>query len=207
MEVQNLYRRIGIWGDSITWGCSDYEKGGWVNRLWLFLENEFEEDISAFNMGIPGDATDDIIDRFEIEYNARKPEIIIFAVGINDSVYIENKKKPRVSIQKFENNIQLLINLAKKYTNKIGFIGLTKVDESKTMPIPWSEKVYYDNEQITIYDLKLQEVVKKNNLKYLYMFNIVSSRELFDGLHPDNKGHQNMYLKIKEFILDNFILI
>jgi hypothetical protein len=58
------------------------------------------------------------------------------------------------------------------------------------MPIPWSINEYYDNQQISKYDSMLRDIAKENNLKYLYMFDTVNSKELLDGLHPDNNGHQ-----------------
>ena len=32
-----MHKTICVFGDSISWGAWDMEKGGWVNRLWLFL--------------------------------------------------------------------------------------------------------------------------------------------------------------------------
>ena len=42
-------KRIGIWGDSITYGASDNDKGGWVNRLKVSFGND-DEDIGVYNV-------------------------------------------------------------------------------------------------------------------------------------------------------------
>lgn len=195
--------RICIWGDSITWGATDHEKEGWANRLRHYFYNESDEDLSVYNVGISGDNSDDLMKRFEVECIAREPDVIIFAIGTNDSQYVESKDNPRVSLKKYEENLQNLIDIAKKHSTKIGFIGLTKVVENKVMPIPWSPTKYYDNENVKLYDDKLKEVVSKNNLPYLYMFDLLEDEELEDGLHPNSNGHEKMFQRIKTFLIEN----
>ena len=81
---------IGIWGDSITSGANDYEKGGWINMLNLSSKNNKEYTI-IYNLGIEGDTSENLIKRFEVECKARKINVVLFAIGINDSLYINNK--------------------------------------------------------------------------------------------------------------------
>jgi len=190
--------RICIWGDSITIGFSDYEKQGWVNRLRYYLN---KEDFSVYNLGISDDTSEELTNRFEVECKARNPDVILFAIGTNDTQQINNN--PIVSLDRFEKNLNFLINSAKKYTNKIGFIGLTKVTEEKTMPIPWNTKIYYDNKNLKIYDNKLKQTAENSNLPYLYMFDLVEDDELEDGLHPNSKGHEKMFKKVKGFLIEN----
>lgn len=195
---------IGIWGDSITSGANDYEKGGWVNRLNLLSKNNKEYTI-VYNLGIEGNTSSDIVKRFKNECEARGVNVILFAIGTNDSLYINNKNNPYVAIEKFGDNLQNLIKLARKYTSKIGFIGSTKVDESKTMPIPWDTRMYHSNENIQKYDNTVRKIAEENELSYLYMFDLLSNNDLSDGLHPNADGHEKMFLKIKGFVVDNFL--
>ena len=196
--------RICIWGDSITWGAFDKEKQGWVNRLRHYLENNLKDYFEVYNLGISGDNSAKLIKRFEVECAARDPDIIIFAIGINDSQYINDKNNARVILQDYEENLQTLINLAKKFSSKIAFIGLTRVVETKVMPIPWGPDKFYDNEKIKSYDNKLKEVASKNNLPYIHMFDLLEDDELGDGLHPDSTGHEKMFQKIRPFLEGNF---
>lgn len=198
-----MARIICIWGDSITWGMNDYEKEGWVNRLRHYFCNEPNEKLSVYNLGITDDDSDDLMERFEVECIARKPDVIIFSIGTNDSQYIQSKDHPRVSLEKYEENLQNLIDNAKKYSSKIGFVGLTKVVENKVMPLPKGPTKYYDNENVKIYDNKLKEVVSKNNLSYLYMFDLLEDEELEDGMHPNPNGHEKMFQRIKTFLIEN----
>ena len=186
--------KICIFWDSIVYGASDNKKGGWVNRLRLFIDNKIEDDIIIYNLGVPGDSTDELIFRFEAECNAREPEVIIFAIGINDTQYNKDNSNFRVPIDRFKNNILRLINIAQRYTFRIGFIGLTIIDET-------IEKEH-SNINIKKYDLLLKEIAEINNLKYLSIFDIIQISDLDDGIHPNSKGHEKIYDKAKRFILD-----
>lgn len=200
--------RISVFGDSITWGASDYEFGGWVARLKNYFENDSDNDIDVYNLGVSGDTTNDLLMRFKTECLARNrhPQIIIFAIGTNDSQYINSKNNPRTPIDKFENNLKKLINQAKEFSDKIIFIGFTKVDESKLMPVSWSEEKFYNNENILKYNSVIKKVSKENNLLFINLIDLLDIKDLNDGLHPNSKGHEKMFLKIKEFLLSNIIV-
>jgi len=192
---------ICIFGDSITWGAIDPENGGWVAQLRSYFETN-DYDISVYNQGISGDNTDDLLARFKVECKAREPQIIIFAIGVNDSQYIKTKDNPRVSLEKFQNNLIELINQAKNFSNKIAFIGLTKVEDEKLMPIPWSyEEKFYDNDNVIKYNSVIERVSSEYDLPFLDLLDLLKLEDLDDGLHPNTEGHKKMFLKIKDFLL------
>jgi lysophospholipase L1-like esterase len=196
---------ICAFGDSITWGACDIEKGGWVARLRGYLENN-NFNVWVYNCGVSGANTDKLLKRFKVEALARRPNLIIFAIGINDSQYVNSKDNPRVPLEKFQKNLQELINQAKEFTDQIVFVGLTKVDESKTMPIPWDPIKFYDRENIKLYNAKIKEVCEKNNLLFIEMFDLLNDSDLEDGLHPNSQGHEKMFLRIKDFLLSNNLI-
>ena len=184
---------ILVFGDSITYGAWDKEKGGWVNRLRLALENDDSNNYyTIFNLGISGDVTESIKNRFDneckIRFNKNDNTIIIFSIGINDTQNV--KDEDRVSLETFRNNIITLINSAKKYTDNILFIGLTKVDESKVIPLHWDKEKGYLNTKIINFDKELKNICLENNVDYLYIYELLEIEELFDGLHPNNVGYQ-----------------
>lgn len=193
--------RIAIWGDSITYGASDSEKGGWVNRLKVSLGND-DEDVRVYNVGISGDRTYDVIDRFEVECERREPDVILFAIGTNDSQHEENYENVSTSLDKFRENLQWLVDSARKYSKQIGFVGLTKVDESKVVPSGGGRG--YDNESMKKYDAVVKDVCEINGLPYLYMYDLLDDGDLVDGLHPDSGGHEKMFLRIRDFIKKEF---
>lgn len=197
-----MKKNICIFGDSIVWGAFDMEKGGWANRLKIFLGKEFK-DVAVYNLGVSGDITDDISERFQSESRVCEANVVMFAIGINDSQYIKSKNNPRTPLEKFKNNLKDLIAKSRVFTSKIVFIGLTDIDESKTMPIPWRPDTYYDNENISLYDQALKSVCEEEKVFYLDMRGVLDKTNLPDGLHPDSKGHEKMFLHIKDFLVKN----
>lgn len=196
---------ILVFGDSITYGAWDKEKGGWVNRLRLAYENS-NDNYTIFNLGISGEVTEETKNRFDFECHTRYKKdaknIIVFAIGINDSQ--DNCKKDRTPIETFKKNIIDLINNAKRYTDNILFIGLTQVDETKVVPIPWNTDICYYNKKIKLYDETIHNVCLSHKVNYLHVFNLLSLSELSDGLHPNKIGHQKLCDAIKTKI-DQFI--
>lgn len=199
---------INIFGDSITRGACDRELGGWADRLKQYLAKEEDENnyFEVFNLGIGGDNSDELLKRFANENGARDPNVIIIAIGINDSQYFNTRDNPRVPLERFESNILEIIKQAKKFTEKIIFVGLTKVDESNMMPTPWHADKYYDNKNVSIYNNKIKEICDKNKLLFVEMMDILNDDDLEDGLHPNSRGHEKMFLRIKDFLLDNKIV-
>ena len=131
--------KILIFGDSIAWGAFDSENGGWVNRLKLYMWSK--DDIDVYNLGISGNKTPNLLERFESDIKSRIEEglevIIMFAIGINDSYFLHSKNDNVTKFDDFKKNIGKLIILAKKFSSKIIFVGLNPIDEIKTTPIPW----------------------------------------------------------------------
>lgn len=200
--------RISIFGDSIAWGSWDPENGGWVAQLRRYFETNENYEVNVYNLGISGDTTNDLLIRFNTECLARNrhPQTIIFAIGINDSQYINATDNPRTPIEKFQNNLVEIINQAKNFSDKIIFLGLTKIDEIKTRPIPWSPEKFYSNDNVAKYNSVIKKISGEYNLPFIDLLDLLETNELEDGLHPNSDGHKKMFLKIKEFLLSNKIV-
>jgi len=211
--------RILIFGDSIVYGAWDRGKeGGWVQRLRKFLdEKHFIEpdfEYSVYNLGVSGNTIGELLERFEFETKQRLEEgeeiIIIFQIGINDSQFVISENKLRTSPEKFKENIQNLIKVAKIFTQKIIFVGLTLVDESKTTPIPWNPNKIYKNENIKRNNEIIKSVCKENNIYFIEIFDKWLKSDyknlLEDGLHPNSPGHQKIFETVKDFLIQNKII-
>lgn len=191
---------ICIFGDSITWGAVDPGCGGWATRLRNYFESigeRVDNDTDVYNLGVSGDNTEDLLVRFRTEMIARNPNLILFAVGINDSQFIISRNQNRVSVEKFKANIEKLIEEAREITEKIIIIGLTQVDESKTSPIPWNLDKRYTNVDIKKYDAVLRGLSSEKNIPYIDMSEVLNLDDLSDGLHPNSQGHIKMFEVIK----------
>lgn len=190
---------ICIFGDSITEGYYDNEKNGWVNRLkTIFVDDEI------YNLGVSGNSTEDLLKRFDADIKDKNPEMIIFAIGTNDSVYLPSEKRNYVDFDKFKENLKILIEKSKQFTNGIIFVGLTPVDESLTKPIPWEIEIHYTNEEITKYNNAIKQICESEKLKFIDIFSDFEKNNykemLSDGLHPNERGHEWMANKIAQEI-------
>jgi lysophospholipase L1-like esterase len=205
--------RILVFGDSISHGKWDYKMGGWVQRLSNFLDekglSDPNFDYSVYNLSISGDTTEEIFERFEFEAKQRLKEeggIIIFAIGLNDSC----SGRLAVSPAKFRENIQKLIDLARKFSSKIIFIGLTPVEDSKVNPMPWAPDMSYSLKAVKKYNEILKSVSNENNVYFVEIFEGFvkeNYKELLqDGAHPNSKGHKKIFEIVKDFLVQKKII-
>ena len=184
---------ICVFGDSIAHGFYDWEVGGWVDRLKLSLKAEL------YNSSISGDTTSDLLKRFKVESEARKPDIIIFAIGVNDSIFRKtDMEQTDTPAEIFKSNIRKLIELAKGFTNDVLFLGLGLVEEAKVQPFPWSSSgKCYSNRNIELFDGYIKKICDQEEVPYLNTFNIVKAEDLEDGIHPTSEGHRRIYEEVK----------
>jgi len=201
--------KIIVFGASITYGAWDLQ-GGWVDRLKQYCHRFDLEDKFYYlveNLGISGDTSKGVLERFESETKVRtrgKDDIIIVSIGINDSQWLNNENKWRVSQEEFKNNIQEIINLAKKYTDKLILIGLNKSKDVD--PIPWAPEKSYKNERIEIFDKIIKEKSQENNIHFINVLDLITEENLEDGLHPNTQGHKKIFERVKNFIEENKLL-
>ncbi|OGY18215.1 MAG: hypothetical protein A2900_05025 [Candidatus Chisholmbacteria bacterium RIFCSPLOWO2_01_FULL_50_28] len=197
---------ICVFGDSITWGAFLPFRGAWANLLRNYLEtiNPF---IALYDLGVDKDTSEEVLKRFEPEAESRKPDLIIFAVGINDSAYRKTKDNPVVPLSQFENNINKLIETAKKMTESIFFVGLVKGDDSKTLPLPRSTTgKCYGKDNVRKYNTILQKVCTKHRITYLDIFQLLTDEDFDDGLHPNLGGHQKIFEAVRRSLLKSGLL-
>ena len=201
--------QILIFGASITYGAWDVENGGWVQRLRSYIEIKNNKQDFIYNLGVPGDSTSNLLQRFENEAVARiesgEETIFIFCIGINDSAIIKNKQQA-TEPNDFKNNLVKLVTLAKKYSDKIIFIGLTQGEESKIAPVPWNNDFYYHNFRIEEYNKIIGNVCLENDLPFVDMIDLLNVGDLEDGLHPNAVGHEKIFYTVKDFLVKNKVI-
>jgi lysophospholipase L1-like esterase len=195
--------KILVFGDSITYGQLDLEMGGWVNRLRLRLANDSSiASCHVFNMGISGQTTGEILERFERECKGRVLEdfnnIIVIAAGINDSQLFDNA--PLADEEELRANVKALIEKAKALTPKVIYVGLTPVDDNRTIPFIWDKSRKWINERVAAYDEIISTVCSEMGVRYVYVYDQIDPATNADGLHPSEEGHE----KLAE-IMDNVI--
>lgn len=207
--------KIAVFGDSITYGVSD-EKGGWATRLRLEVE---KEDIKAsrrvancvYNCGVRGDTTEDLLMRFDVECSSRVERqddpIIIFAIGTNDSSTKADGTNA-VPLMQYQENLGKLLDKAKTVSDKILFVGLFPVDDTKTLN--WKPDRTYNNKSVQEYNVILSNFCKENKLAFVDIFKPFYGKShevlLSDGLHPNSKGHQKIYKLVSKALRKNNLL-
>jgi len=200
--------RVLVFGDSITYGIWD-TAGGWVQRLRThydklqLADNPFEyEQPSIFNMGVGGDDTNDVLMRFDADTKGRiwhdEEFAFIFAVGINDSYTSDDKKE--FTPAQYGRNLQLLISKARKFSNKILFVGITPVDETQRVQ---EKDTLYINKRILEFEEVLCQICEQDSLPYVSVYQtlkdeMVDGVRLFDdGLHPNDTGHELIFQLVR----------
>ncbi len=193
---------ICIFGDSTAWGAWDMEKGGWVNRLWLYVAKRINENyVEIYNQSISGGTTDTILARFESEAKSRNADAIIFQTGGNDASYENTPGNFMVAPDRFRSNLEEIIKKAKKITENIIFMDLKNCDESKTMPVSWID-IYYTNKNIAKYSGIMQEVCKNSNVLFLDIAPL-DNNDFEDGLHPNSAGHEKIFVQVRDCLVAN----
>ncbi len=187
-----------IFGTSTAWGAWDIEKGGWVNRLWLHLA-EKDTDNEVYNLSISDGTTKTILARFESEAKIREADVLIFQTGGNDAAYEHTEGNHQVLHSEFKANLEKIIKRAHGITDNIIFIGFKNCDESKTMPVPW-RNIYYTNKDIKTYNEIIRKVCKENSVLFLDILGLLENSDFEDGLHPNAKGHNKIFQKVRNFL-------
>jgi lysophospholipase L1-like esterase len=207
-----------IFGDSITEGLWD-SKGGWADRIKQYIHTEeIKSNIKnyneVYNLGVDGNFTSQVIERFENEVKARlwegEENVFIFAIGINDTLHWNNKKF-QSSPEKYSEELTALYNLANKYSSKVCFVDLAPVDEDRTNPFAGSSTgKCYTNERIDKFNEVLHSFCSDNNLTLIKINETFKQQDynslLMDGLHPNDKGHKLIFenvLPVLAYFLKN----
>lgn len=200
---------ILVFGDSIAYGLKD-KKGGWVSRLRSWIDKKYREEDDfegqIYNLGISGDTTAGVLSRFKTEAKARLcsegKTIIIFAIGVNDSEYFNSEDRMLCKPNEFEENIKKLIKRATGLADRVLFLGLLPVDESRVDPIPWAPERSYKDSNIKRFNGIIAEVCAEQNIDFVGIYDRFKRMEykklLEDGVHPTSKAHKRIYRIVRE---------
>lgn len=200
--------RVLVFGDSITQGYWDTD-GGWVERVRKHYDTlqasdlEGRDEPTIFNLGISADNSKNVLDRIEKETIARTRHgnlpVVVIQIGVNDSSTRDLLEDERVGlpIDKYEQNLRMIIDKVKPISSKIIFVGLSVCDETKTTPVSWGN-FHYTNEAIKNYEDKMKDIAEEFGIAFIPVFERFKAEIdkgvdfLPDGLHPNNDGHTFM---------------
>lgn len=177
---------VCISGDSLAYGLGD-SAGGWASRLENYLSQEYSGS-SIGNYSLIGATVRDVSNNYDAGCGSQQADISILAVGINDTSHSIGKEV-------FVNNLNELYKKASKSSPTVVFVGLTSVNESLL------NGLNYRNQSIADYDEAMKDFASSVGAKYIEMRNVLDDNDFSeDGLHPNDAGHEKMFLKIKDFV-------
>lgn len=133
----------------------------------------------------------------------------IIAIGTNDTKYNNFVSEENILIKegKFRSNVLELIRNATSLNQKVAFLGLLPVDESKTLQ---RSGTVLTNERVTRFNNIIKECCKHENLPFLDINKIMLKKDykilLEDGLHPNAKGYRFIFTKVRNFLKKNDLL-
>ncbi|HZP55901.1 MAG TPA: SGNH/GDSL hydrolase family protein [Candidatus Saccharimonadales bacterium] len=199
--------RVLVFGDSNTQGFWDID-GGWASRLRkhydirtikrLHKNKDYPE---FYNLGISGNKTVDVLQRFEDETKSRRWKneefIIIFAIGLNDTTIMGGSEISNTDV--YREQLERLLSEANKYSDKILFVGLTPVEEKLTNPVPWDKTIHYTNDRIFLFENVMRDECLKHHVPHVAVMEemqdriIAGQKLLEDGLHPNSEGHELIF--------------
>lgn len=192
---------ICIFGDSITWGPRLPFRVAWANLLRNHLEKNATELFRVYDLGVDMDTTRDLIRRMENEALARKPGIVIFNIGVNDSLYRNTPDNPESSLEEFASNIQKLIDMASRITKNVLIVGLVKGSDKWTTPLIQSTTgKIYTKARTRLYDRKLCDLASRNKILFADVNEVLHDEDFDDGLHPNANGHMKMFGVISKML-------
>lgn len=203
--------QILVFGDSEAHGSLDPE-GGWVAHLNRYCEGKALQQpnyyFPVYNLGISGDISTWILDRFERETRARileeKETIFIFQDGGSDAMYLNKEKKNQVAPEKFRDNVTRILAAAKKLSSKIAWLGLEPVDEKKLMSILWHPAGSYLNRYIAQYNEILRQECSRANVAFIDLAAELPESfyaQYVDGVHPNTEGHKMIWEVVQKFLV------
>jgi acyl-CoA thioesterase I len=203
---------IYCFGDSITYGAWDIKNSGWSARLRDYLDDIQLKDPAkyflSYNLGIPGETTDGLVQRFDIEFAARSKEeegeesIFIFAFGANDSVFMPKAGTFKVPVERFVGQMERILDTATLHSKKILLLNITPADEAVCAERYAGKDKQRLNKNVEMYNAALAELASKKNIPLVDVYSAYTSADPVtllseDGLHPNEAGHKVIFEKVK----------
>ena len=178
--------QILCFGHSMVYGLHDSE-GGWVQRLRRKLEEKYKrkEDIEVYNLGIPDNDSNQLLERFEKELEDRvykEDPVVIVQIGANDSQRIEGDI--RVPKKDFMENIKEIVSITKEKTGKALFVGETFIESD--LEIPDHPEIDISNEKIEEYNETVKKTYETENIDYLDVREHIERENGLKGLKTES---------------------
>jgi acyl-CoA thioesterase-1 len=193
--------QIFIFGASIVHGVGA-EDAGWADLIKrkihnkMYSENGTGEKYEVYNFGNPGATIGFVLKTFQYQiqnYHKEGKKIVILSVGMNNAKAKETPDNYVSTIDEYKAQMSDLLQKIKSDVDQVICVGLTPVDEKKTMPMRPGGS-YFENGRVHEFNKAFADTADENSISFV---NIEVDLEDWcnnylydDGLHPNQKGHQ-----------------
>ena len=176
-----------MWGDSLVHGGCDAEMGGWVTRLKLYLWRRGLGD-HAFNLGLGGNNSTDLVARLRPELEARRNHIdhVMISVGVNDVM------AAGVTPEDYQANLESLLATVRSFGKTAHLLTMTLM----LGKVGRSEK----------FNDVIAQVAAAQNVRLLKMQGCLCKTDLVDYVHPNAAGHEKIFQWVKAYLIREAII-
>lgn len=192
-DPQITWPTLVIFGDSITEGAGDQTGRGWADRLkaeWR-MPRPHESGYPAgsnrpnvYSLGIDGDRTIDVLNRFDIEVAARRAWAIILFIGANDLRWTDRPQS--TGLTEFASQYHRLVERAVDVTPRVLCLTLLEADEAVLGHGIANQEVRQFNQAITA-------AAGQYHAHVLDVAQLLAPSDYCDGIHPNDAGYSKLY--------------
>ena len=201
-----MRKGVCVFGDSVVWGACLPKREAWADLLRNYLEAKSQFEVELYNLGIDRDTSTNLLARIELEASVRRPDVIIIAIGANDSIFRLNKHQDVTELQ-FIENLNSLLNIAFTFTKKVVFVGLGKGDDTDTVPLKRSTTgKCYSKEVTKLYNDYIKKFSFDHDIPFVDVFGQLTDADFDDGLHPNIAGHKKIFDLVRNKLEDQGIV-
>jgi lysophospholipase L1-like esterase len=194
-------QKVVVMGDSLVYGYGDPEGGGWVEPLRRLNMAPGYSGPVFYNLGVRGDGVQQVAGRLDHEFKHRGelrnrvPDLLILAVGINDSARVGTPLgRNYTPLEEFQPQITSLLTQARQ-CSPVLFVGMPPVNESA---MPFMEILHYSHAEQMRYRDATRQACASHNIPYLDILGLWLARGeswwqpriSLDGLHPNTLGYR-----------------
>ena len=199
---------IYCFGDSITFGDYDAERGGWVDRLkadgMARSVASGQEDGAVVNLGIGGETTGMMRSRLTSELEARLDagarSLVVLAYGANDAADLDGRF--RVPQEEYVENLSWAIDEARRLRCEVWLMNVTPVAPAADGIRNASGRLR-SNAVVARYNAALEVLSQRKSVELLDVNGAFPRDELAslfvaDGVHPNAEGHARICARVRE---------
>lgn len=199
LEAGKQHFTLGDGGNDF-WVIGDSRAEQWDTSLLNFLR------ANVYNLGIGGQSTKQVLERFEDDLKKHCPKYVLIQVGINDLKNIRFPEGENITNNCINNTLQIL-DLCKERNIVAIYTSIFPIGNIEFFRRPFWEDCITDS--IKKVNVKIKDYCSENSIYYFDSYsvlagdknqNIVRSEYQKDFLHLSKEGYVALSKKLSDFL-------